>query len=43
VLPRRDANRLKREQPPIRVYRGPGHRERILSDIRYADSRQHLV
>ena len=43
VLPRREANRLRRERPAIHVYRGPAHRQRILSDIRYSDSRQHLV
>jgi hypothetical protein len=44
VLPRRDADLIrtpKRER--IVVRRGPSSRERVLSDIRYADSRQHLI
>jgi hypothetical protein len=44
VLPKRDADLIrppKREQ--IVVRRGPNARERVLSDIRYADSRQHLI
>ena len=43
VLPRREANKLRIERPPLRISRGPSHRQRILSDIRYSDSRQHLV
>jgi hypothetical protein len=44
VLPRRDADLIrtpKRER--IVVRRGPSSRERVLSDLRYADSRQHLI
>ena len=43
VLPRRDADLIRKPKAPINVYRGPAHRDRILTNIRYADSRQHLV
>jgi len=44
VLPRRDAELIRTpKHEPIVVRRGPTARERILSDVRYADSRQHLV
>ena len=44
ILPRRDVVRIRGEKrPPIVVRRGPSLRERVTSDIRYADSRQHLV
>ena len=44
LIPRRDAELIRRkETAPINVYRRPAHRERILADIRHADSRQHLV
>lgn len=42
-LPRREAAVLRKPKAPIHVFRGPSHRERILSDIRYADSRQHVL
>jgi hypothetical protein len=44
ILPRRDVARIRGEnRPPIVVRRGPSLRERVTTDIRYADSRQHLV
>jgi hypothetical protein len=43
VLPRRDAQLLRKDPAPIRVYRGPNHRERILSDPRYSDYRRQIV
>jgi hypothetical protein len=44
VLPRRDADLIRMpKRAPIVVRRGPSTRERVLSDLRYADSRQHLV
>ena len=42
VLPRREAA-IFRKKSPIKVFRGPSHRERILGDIRYSDSRQHVL
>jgi hypothetical protein len=44
VLPRREANliRPKNDQPFV-VRRNRGTRERVLSDLRYADSRQHII
>ena len=42
LLPRRDADLVRtRKREPIVVRRGPT--TRVLSDVRYADSRQHLV
>jgi hypothetical protein len=44
VLPRREASLIRPKQDrPIVVRRNPGTRDRVLSDLRYADSRQHLV
>jgi hypothetical protein len=44
VLPRRDADLIRpKPERPIVVRRTPGVRDRVLSDIRYADSRQHIV
>ena len=43
LLPRRDADPFRKPKAPIRVSRGPSHRERMLGDINYADSRQHIV
>jgi len=44
VLPRREANLIRpKEDRPIVVRRTIGARERVLSDLRYADSRQHIV
>jgi hypothetical protein len=44
VLPRREANLIRpKDTRPIVVHRTAGVRDRILSDIRYADSRQHVI
>ena len=44
VLPRREAALIRPKQDrPIVVRRTPGTRDRVLSDIRYADARQHIV
>ena len=44
VLPRREANLIRPKQDaPIVVRRNIGTRDRILSDLRYADARQHIV
>ncbi len=44
VLPRRDAQRLRKPKPPIRVYSGgPNVREQIRTETRYAEFRQQLV
>jgi hypothetical protein len=43
LLPRREAAPFRKPKSPINVFRGPSHRDRILSDIRYSDSRQHVL
>jgi hypothetical protein len=43
VLPRREAQLIRPEKEPIRVYRGPNHRERVLSDPKYAPYRREIV
>jgi len=44
VLPRREANLIRPKQDrPIVVRRTIGTRDRVLSHIRYADARQHIV
>jgi hypothetical protein len=43
VLPRRDAQLLRPEKAPIRVSRGPSHRERVLSDPTLASYRRQIV
>ena len=44
VLPRREARLIRpKEDRPIVVRRNPGTRDRVLCDLRYADSRQHIV
>ena len=43
LIPRRDADLIRRPKAPITVYRGPAHRERILGDHRYSDLRQHVL
>ena len=44
VLPRREADLIRPKQDrPIVVRRTMGTRDRVLSDLRYADSRQHIV
>jgi hypothetical protein len=44
VLPRREADLIRpKDKRPIAVHRGPSARDRVLSDIRYADARQHIV
>ena len=45
VLPRREAQLLRpeREAKPIRVYRGPSHRDRVLTDPNYAPCRRQIV
>ena len=44
VLPRREANLIRpKDERPIVVRRTASVRDRVLSDLRYADSRQHIV
>jgi hypothetical protein len=44
VLPRREADLIRpKPERPIVVRRNPSARDRVLSDIRYADSRQHVI
>jgi hypothetical protein len=45
VLPRREAKLLRpeKEKEPIRVYRGPSHRERVLTDPKFAPFRREIV
>ena len=44
VLPRREAQLIRpKQKAPIVVHRGSGARDRVLSDVRYADSRQHII
>ena len=43
VIPRRDADLIRKDKAPITVYRGPSHRERIMGDVRYLDVRQHVL
>ena len=43
LLPRREMRRLRPDPAPIRLERSPAYRERVLSDLRYADVRQHIV
>lgn len=43
VLPRREAQLIRPEKEPIRVYRGPNHRERVLTDPTYAPCRRQIV
>jgi len=44
VLPRRDADLIRpKDKRPILVHRATSPRERILSDPRYLDSRQHII
>jgi hypothetical protein len=44
VLPRREASLIRsKEDRPIVVRRNMGARDRVLSDLRYADARQHIV
>jgi len=43
VLPRREADLVRKPKAPIVVRRGMSVRDRVLSDLRYADSRQHRI
>ena len=45
VLPRGEAKLLRpeKEEEPIRVYRGPSHRERVLTDPKFASFRREIV
>jgi len=44
VLPRREADLIRpKDKRPIVVHRGTSTRDRVLSDLRYADARQHIV
>lgn len=43
VLPRRDADLIRKPKAPITVHRGPTHRERVHGDIRYATVRQNII
>ena len=43
VLPRREAQLFRSEKEPIRVYRGPNHRERVLTDPGFAPCRRQIV
>jgi hypothetical protein len=44
VLPRREARLYRSDnKEPIRVYRGPSHRERVLADAKCAPYRREIV
>jgi hypothetical protein len=43
VLPRREAQLFRADKEPIRVYRGPNHRERVLNDAKLAPYRREIV
>jgi len=44
VLPRREANLIRpKDERPIVFRRNVSVRDRVLSDLRYADSRQHIL
>ena len=43
LLPRREARLVRRDDRPIRVTRGPNHRERILADINVAAYRRPVA
>jgi hypothetical protein len=43
VLPRRDAQLLRHDKEPIRVYRGPSHRDRVWSDPQFTPCRRQIV
>jgi hypothetical protein len=43
LLPRRDAQLLRPEKEPIRVYRGPKHRERVMTDPLFQPCRRQIV
>lgn len=43
LLPRREARLVRRDARPIRVFRGPDHRERIFSDAAAATYRRPVV
>jgi hypothetical protein len=44
VLPRREAELIRpKDKRPIVVHRAMSARDRVLSDPRYLDSRQHIV
>jgi hypothetical protein len=45
VLPRREAKLLRpeKEDEPIRVYRGPSHRDRVFTDPNFAPCRRQIV
>jgi hypothetical protein len=44
LLPRREAELFRPdEKAPIRVYRGPNHRERVVTDPKSAPCRRQIV
>jgi hypothetical protein len=43
VLPRREAKLFRSEKDPIRVYRGPNHREHVMADPKFAPCRRQIV
>ena len=43
VLPRREAQLMSSDKEPIRVYRGPNHRESVLTDPKFARYRREIV
>ena len=44
VLPRREVNLIRpKDERPIVFRRNVSVRDRVLSDLRYADSRQHIL
>jgi hypothetical protein len=43
VLPRREAQLIRPAKEPIRVYRGPSHRDRVFTDPNFAACRRQIV
>jgi hypothetical protein len=43
LLPRQEATLLRRERRPIRVTRGPNHRDRILGDANAVTYRRPIA
>jgi hypothetical protein len=44
VLPRREAKLLRPDKDePIRVYRGPSHRDRVWTDPKFTPCRRQIV
>ena len=43
VLPRRDAQRLRKPKPAIRFYSSPARREHDINEKRYVDVVQRMI